>query len=440
MSGWQIDWMAERAFDAMVGWIAAAVLRVITGLWALLSDTVFLTPDVTGLPQVAQVSATCLAVVNVTFVLAVLSAGITVMLRETVQTRYGLAELGPRLVIGWLAANFAGPICSQAIQLTNAVTEALTGDTLAGPDSLQRLQAVTTQALTSVPDALLAAIIGVLVGVLTAALLLVWLMRIALLVFLAAVAPLALACHATPFSDAIARLWWRALAATLATVVLQGFALHTALVVFLDPQANLPVLGLPRDPSGTLNLLIVVCLLWVVVRIPALMRRYVLRGGGSSRSALVLRSLLVQQATGRLRLTRPARRAAGRTGGQARRSAGAVTVPGGPAVRLPRPVHAGTSRPRPAGARLPAPRGAGPGRVAIAWPTGRPVPPYTAEDLAAGVDLYTRSRRRPSGPPRMAASPPRIAATPPRMAPSPPRTAASPPRMAASPPRRRSSP
>jgi hypothetical protein len=28
--------------------------------------------------------------------------------------------------------------------------------------------------------------------------------------------------------------------------------------------------------------------------------------------------------------------------------------------------------------------------VALAWPTGRPIYPYTVEELAAGVDLYTR--------------------------------------------------
>jgi hypothetical protein len=28
--------------------------------------------------------------------------------------------------------------------------------------------------------------------------------------------------------------------------------------------------------------------------------------------------------------------------------------------------------------------------VAIAWPTGRPIYPYTPQELADGVDLYTR--------------------------------------------------
>jgi hypothetical protein len=31
--------------------------------------------------------------------------------------------------------------------------------------------------------------------------------------------------------------------------------------------------------------------------------------------------------------------------------------------------------------------------VAIAWPTGRPIRPYTADELAEGVDLYTRAMK-----------------------------------------------
>jgi hypothetical protein len=40
---------------------------------------------------------------------------------------------------------------------------------------------------------------------------------------------------------------------------------------------------------------------------------------------------------------------------------------------------------------LPRPAGAGPGVVAIAWPTGRLIYPYTPEELALGVDVYTRA-------------------------------------------------
>jgi hypothetical protein len=40
---------------------------------------------------------------------------------------------------------------------------------------------------------------------------------------------------------------------------------------------------------------------------------------------------------------------------------------------------------------LPRPAGAAPGVVAVAWPTGRLIHPYTPEELALGVDVYTRA-------------------------------------------------
>jgi hypothetical protein len=36
--------------------------------------------------------------------------------------------------------------------------------------------------------------------------------------------------------------------------------------------------------------------------------------------------------------------------------------------------------------------------VAIAWPTGRPVYAYTPEEIADGVDLYTRRLKAGRGP------------------------------------------
>ena len=41
--------------------------------------------------------------------------------------------------------------------------------------------------------------------------------------------------------------------------------------------------------------------------------------------------------------------------------------------------------------------GAGRGRVGVAYPTGGPVRPYTKDELAAGVDLYTRAMKARAG-------------------------------------------
>ncbi len=308
--------MAAWLINGAITWIAQAILAILKMLWGLLSDTAFTTPDVSTLPQVTDITTKAMLVVNVCFVLAIITAGIVVMTNGSVQSRYGVGELLPRLVVGWIAANFAIPLCHNLVEVANAVTEALTGDGVTSQGSLGQMQAVTTDALSNPPSAFLAAIIGLIIAALTAMLLVTWLVRLGVLIVLVGISPVALACHATPFTDGAARLWWRAMLATLATVMLQAVALHTALKVFLDPNANVPMLGIPHDPTGTFNLFIVMCLLWVVVKIPGLMRRYVTKGGGGHNVVgLMLRMVLVQQLTSVLRV--PFRRTGGRTGAAA---------------------------------------------------------------------------------------------------------------------------
>ena len=182
--------------------------------------------------------------------LAIIAVGVTVMTRETVQVRYGVGDLVPRMVVGFIAANFATPICSQLIQTANALTGAVTGDGIAAAGSFEQMRRVVTGALTNAADSLLLVVVGLIIAVLTGILLVYWLVRTGVLIILVGIAPLALACHSTPFTDGAARLWWRSLLGVLATVTLQAFALHTTLSIFLDPAANLPALGIPRTRPG----------------------------------------------------------------------------------------------------------------------------------------------------------------------------------------------
>ncbi|WP_426513094.1 conjugal transfer protein TrbL family protein [Dactylosporangium sp. McL0621] len=399
--------MVASLFNGALAVAAEAVLAVLNVLWGLLSGTAFTTPDVSTLPQVTAVAGKSMMVVNACFILAIVTAGIVTMTNGTVQSRYGVGELLPRLVIGWIAANFAVPICRNLVQVANALTEALTGDTVTSQSSMLRVQQITFDALNNPPSALLAVIIGLIVAVLTGMLLITWIVRLGVLIILVGISPLALACHATPFTDGAARLWWRSILATVATVVLQALALHTALSVFLNPDANAPQLGLPHDPTGTGNLLIVLCLLWAVVKIPGLMRRFVASGGARNAAGMILRMVLIQQLTSVLRL--PLRRGGGRAaagaggagrggrpGGGSRGGGGRTWMPstlGGGALSGGRAGSGGAG-----GRSLPSPAGAGPGRVGVAWPTGRPVRPYTTQQVASGVDAAWRSAPKRSTP------------------------------------------
>jgi hypothetical protein len=49
-----------------------------------------------------------------------------------------------------------------------------------------------------------------------------------------------------------------------------------------------------------LNLLVLLAVLWAAVKVPSLMRRYVLQGGGNNIGAYLVRVLLVQQVAGRV--------------------------------------------------------------------------------------------------------------------------------------------
>ena len=85
-------------------------------------------------------------------------------------------------------------------------------------------------------------IVAVLLVVLVFTLVFGWLTRIALMVILIAIAPAALACYALPFTEGVAKLWWRAMLGCLGTPVLQVVAVVSGLKVLLDPNVNLPVL------------------------------------------------------------------------------------------------------------------------------------------------------------------------------------------------------
>ncbi len=331
-------------------WLLGVVLEAIKALWKLLAGTAFNTPDVTILPQVQAITSKSLTVVNVAFVLAIIVAGITVMTNGTVQIRYGVGELAPRLVVGWIAANFSMPICSNLTLTANALTGALTGEDVASPGAFGQLLRVVTDAMTNPASTAIALVIGLIIAVLTGMLLVAWLVRLGVLIVLVGIAPVALACHALPYTDGAARLWWRSFLAVLGTVILQAVALHTALRIFLDPNANVPSLGLPKDPTGVLNLFIVACLLWVVVKIPGLMRRYVTRGGGQHNVAgLIVRMVLVQQLAGLAGTTGPPPdRAAAPAAGAAGRQPGQRDAPPTPdlaALTRPRPCRTWSSRP-----------------------------------------------------------------------------------------------
>jgi hypothetical protein len=138
-----------------------------------------------------------------------------------------------------------------------------------------------------------------------------WIIRFGVLLILAVVGPFALAAYCLPQLDAAAGLWWRTLIGTLGTHLLQALTLYTGLAVFLSPDSQLPSLLPALAASQVGNLLVLLVLLVVCVKIPGLMRRYVLRGGGGNGARIVGVLVLQQLTRGLTRGRTPARIAAG---------------------------------------------------------------------------------------------------------------------------------
>jgi hypothetical protein len=298
--------MTDWLMDGLVGWLAERVIDLLSGLLSVLASSLFLSPDVTVLPQVTSIAGKSALVVDACFILAIIAVGIATMTGDSMEMRYGIKQLIPRLVVGFALSAFAVPLTSELITIANALTVSMTGASAPTTETVTFVKARVTAALTDEDSAVLMVVIGLLIVVLMFMLVGTWLTRIGMLLVLAGIAPVALACYATPWTQGVADLWWRTLLGCLATPALQAVAFATGIDLLIGPRGNLPILlGLPG--SDTVNLLLVIGVLWVTVKIPAMMRRYVTRKGSPSIGAILLRAVVIQGVTRRLPLLRGVR-------------------------------------------------------------------------------------------------------------------------------------
>ncbi|WP_249416520.1 hypothetical protein [Streptomyces sp. TS71-3] len=240
-----------------------------------LADTLLATPDVTRHADIKRLWAAVLGITTGIYVVFVTAGGITVMGYETVQTRYALRQIAPRLLLGMAAAASSLTVMRQAIGLSNALAHAImaTGMSDAGQGMVER---VLPFALFGVPGLkLYVLLLAILMIALVLAVLIGFLVRIAVMALLAVGAPLMLACHAHPLTDPVARLWWRGLAGCLVIQVAQSMTFVLALKLFFAPGAT--TLGIPKsDQLGTV--LAGVALFWVLFKIPGWTLQVILRG------------------------------------------------------------------------------------------------------------------------------------------------------------------
>ncbi|MFG2043972.1 hypothetical protein [Dactylosporangium sp. NPDC048998] len=287
--------------DDMLDWFADKILACFDALIGLITNALLITPDVTTLPQAQALTGRSVLIVDLVFVLCFVAAGVLTMTTGgDERARYTVKDLIPRCIVGFVTAHFSQLWCAKLIELANAFTAALVQDNLAG-DGEPR-----PAALNGIKNHLLAAqdqtagllfcVCAVIILILLGSTALSMIGRFTTVLLLTAAAPLALACHALPQTDPVARLWWRSYGVALAIPAVQGLTLYAGQWMLTDGSTMLPVVGLPIEPGGVTNLFVVMVLLWTTVKVPGLMRRSLSSGGQRPNFlGMVVRVVVVQQ-------------------------------------------------------------------------------------------------------------------------------------------------
>ncbi len=294
-----IDWL----WGGLISLLGKRLLSLLGGLASSKAAALFTSPDVTALPQTRLLSDRTSTVVDAAFVLAIIAAGAVGMTHGNLQVRYQVKDLLPRLVFGFVIAHFGDQMCSMLIEAANALCQALVREPESMPHVLGFAKQRVQGALTNPANALVAVAIAVTIIVLAYLLMVGWAIRVVVLVLLAGLAPAALACYCLPQTQPVAQLWWRSLLGCLAIPVLQALALSTGVILLLNPDHNGPVgLGAVPGDADLFNLIIAAAVLWMTVRVPKLVSRYIGHGGRQmSTAGVVLRAVLIQTITSRIR-------------------------------------------------------------------------------------------------------------------------------------------
>jgi hypothetical protein len=248
--------------NAITAFFRDLVTTALNPLLDLLSTTLLTTPTPQSLPRIGELWTHSWQILLASYVLLILIAGILVMTYETLQTQHSVKEIAPRIVVGFLAGALSLWAASQAIDLANALAQAIMGS---GLDATSAGQTLRNLVLGPLNGGIFIILVGLFVAGMLLVLLLTYIVRVALTIVLIAGAPLALMFHALPQTEPIAYWWWKAFGGCLAIQVVQSLALITTLKVFLAP-GGFTLFG--PTTSGLVNLLVALALFSILTKIP----------------------------------------------------------------------------------------------------------------------------------------------------------------------------
>jgi hypothetical protein len=266
--------------QAINDWFAGLVKDALNPAMLLVGRTLLSTPQIASEAEVRSYWQLSLGIADALLVLIVMAAGVILMHHETVQTSYALKDFLPRLLVAGIAANASLAISGQMVALGNVLSVGLLGDGVNPEQAGHTLELLVLHAIAD--GGIFLVLLGLACAVLAVALLILYIVRAAMIVLLVCAAPLMLIAHGLPQTEGMARFWWRAMLAALGVQAAQALTLAATVHVFFASGKS--VLGVGTGGS-LVDLLLVLCLFWVLLRIPFWAKELAFSGRFASSSA-----------------------------------------------------------------------------------------------------------------------------------------------------------
>ena len=264
--------------EAVNDWFRGLVEDALRPSLELVGKTLLATPRVVGEDRIRQLWQVVAGIANALLVLAVLAAAALAMTHESVQTRYSIKEVLPRLFVAAVLVNASLALSGQMIAFANALSTGLVASGADAVEASERLAAWVVAAVSG--GGIFLIFLGLACAAFAVVLLVLYIVRAALIVLLVVAAPVMLLAHALPQTEGLAHLWWRAMIAALSIQVAQALTLAVAVSVFFTPEGH-SALGLSAT-GGLIDLLVALCLLWVLLKIPFWAKEAVFSGRRST--------------------------------------------------------------------------------------------------------------------------------------------------------------
>jgi hypothetical protein len=219
--------MFEDALNSIIEWLSEQLREVRSALGDAMSEQEWVLLSEDFLQYGNDLRLEFSWVVAASYAIVITIGGMLVMSHESLQTRYTIREIAPRLIVGFLLAGFSFWICLQALDVNNTIAESfravdywdeefklstIQGDLRDGPYMKDP----------TISDLLIDIVYVLITSVCILMLLLMSFMRNVAWFFVVALSPIGLACHGLPATEWGAQLWWRMLGACMASSIGQS--------------------------------------------------------------------------------------------------------------------------------------------------------------------------------------------------------------------------